>query len=359
MKKLRQTLITLALLLVLGVACYIYWITSLQQIISTNNAYIKTDNITVSSKVGGYVSKVAVNSNELVQENQLLVQIESSDFAAKVEQQQAAYDSQQVAIEVLVQQKKLQTNLVLQATTSLQMSTARANNAITDYQRDLSLFNQGFATEEQTNNSRLAADLARLQLDRSNAELAASKTQQVLLDTRSTALQADLRQVGAVAKVGKLDLSYATVSSPVRGIVGSKSIEVGQFIRPGMQLFSIVPEGKNYVIANFKETQISSLRIGQKASIAIDAFPDLRLVAVIESIGPSTGSEFSVLPPENAIGNFTKIVQRIPIKLTLSDDGKRSQQLRPGMSVTVSIDSRQNSAAVTPASTGFFAPQRW
>jgi membrane fusion protein (multidrug efflux system) len=337
----KKVLLIVAITSGFAVATYVaYWIMHLRHVESTDNAYLKADNVVISPKISGYIAEVTVRDNQQVNSGQVLVRIEPSDYRTKLEQQSAAARAQEAALVTLDRQKSLQRSQIAQAEAALRAVIAQSTKAAQDYERDRALMAKGFATKEQLDTSRSVAEVAAAGVIRSKAELQAARDQLAVTAARETQIKADLEQSLAVAKAGQLDLNHATLVAPINGVVGNKAVEVGQYVRAGTQLMTVVPLNKVYVVANFKETQVKNMRPGQKAKITVDAFSGTALEGVIDSLAPATGSEFSLLPPENATGNFTKIVQRVPVKIALPSNSASAQNMRPGMSVAVTVDTR-------------------
>jgi membrane fusion protein (multidrug efflux system) len=317
-----------------------YWVTWSRHFEKTDNAYVKADNIVISPKINGYVAQVLVKDHQRVVTGQALARVEPSDYEAKVEQQQAVLRSHQAALRALDRQKALQRAQIAQAEATMNAATAQAAKAALDYRRDEELFAKGYATRDRTDTSHLASEVATAVAARARAELAAAREQLSVTYAREEQLKADVQHSVAAAKAVQLDLDHATLLAPSAGVIGNRTVEVGQYVRAGSQLMTVVPADQIYVIANFKETQIHALRPGQHAIVVVDALPGVELDGIIESLAPATGSEFSLLPPENAVGNFTKIVQRVPVKIAISKHDARASDVRPGMSVAVTVDTR-------------------
>jgi membrane fusion protein, multidrug efflux system len=228
----------------------------------------------------------------------------------------------------------------------VQAAAAQRDKADADYKRMQALEKNGFVAREQLESRRSAVDIAAATLTQMQAELQATRDQLAISTGREEQLRADLRQSTAVAKQGQRDLHDTVIVAPADGVVGNRTVEVGQYVKTGTQLLSLVPAQHVYVVANFKETQIRSMHPGQNATISVDALSGAELQGVIDSLAPATGSEFSLLPSENATGNFTKVVQRVPVKVMIVPGQALAQNVRSGMSVNVSIDTR---AAPAPA----------
>jgi membrane fusion protein (multidrug efflux system) len=341
---------------VLGVAAYVgYWALFWRQLERTDDAYIKVDSIVISPKISGYVAEVVVQDNQWVNAGQPLVRIEPGDYQAKVEQQEAALQSNEAALVTLTQEKAFQRSQITQAIATLNAANAQVAKAELDYLRFQQLIGKGFVSKAQVETSKLASEIASSGRDRTKAELAAAHDQLAILGAREAQLKADLRQSAAASKSVQLDLAHTTLVASSAGFVGNKTVVVGRYVKAGTQLMSIVPLDSVYVTANFKETQLRRIRPGQRATVTVDAFPGIELIGTVDSIAPAAGSEFSLLPPENAVGNFTRIVQRVPVKIIMAKSDGRARKLRPGMSVAVAVDTGADHAGTEVAQNGHSA----
>ncbi|MFZ2004342.1 MAG: HlyD family secretion protein [Stellaceae bacterium] len=264
-----------------------YWWTTLRWFYSTDDAYTQADAVVIAPKVAGYVVKLPITDNQVVKAGETLVQIDPRDY-------QAALD---------------------QASANLEKDQATLANAQRNFARDAALIKDQLAVTQQ-------------QYDNDKATVA----------TDQGVVAGDQAQV----EQARLNLGYATIKSPIDGAVGDRSVELGAYVQPGEGLMSIVPMGRAiYVVANFKETQIEDMYRGEKVDLSIDTFPGVKFAGEVDSIAPGSGAQFALLPPENATGNFTKIVQRVPVKILITNAPQdRLQQLRPGLSVEADVDSR-------------------
>ena len=271
-----------ALLLIAAIIFAWYWFTELRWLESTDDAYTQADNTIISPKVAGYISELLVTDNQVVKAGQLLLRIDPRDYQAAVDQAEA------------------------------DVASAEANIRNIDAQ----------TTAQQA------------VVDQATKQIAVLKTQHGVAEATMQHNQAALEQA-------KLNLGYSTIASPIDGAVGDRSARVGQYVQPGTQLMTIVPMRNGiYVVANFKETQIRSMFRGEAADITIDSFPGVHLKGTVDSLAPGSGAQFALLPPENATGNFTKIVQRVPVKIVFTGNDPVLAQLRPGLSVYATVDTR-------------------
>ena len=315
-----------------------YWTTG-RYLEATDDAYVKADYTTIAPKVAGYIADVLVQDNEHVTAGQVLARIDDRDFRAAHAQSSADVNANAAAIRNLDAQIALQQSLIDQAKAAVDATQASLTFASEDADRYRDLMQTGSGTTQRAQQTQALRDQALAQLQRDQAGFIAAQKKVAVLTTEREQAQAQLERSRAVAHQAELNLSYTTIVAPVDGTVGARSLRVGQFVTAGTQLMAVVPLHATYVVANFKETQLTYVRDGQPVEIRIDSFPDLRIKAHVDSVSPASGLEFSLLPPDNATGNFTKIVQRIPVKITL-DDTNLAGLLRAGMSVEPTVDTK-------------------
>lgn len=333
------------LLLVAGLIVFVasewdWWVGSaIEQ--STDDAYLQADITPLAAKVPGYVRRVLVHDFEKVKAGQLLVQIEADDYRAQVEQAEGNVQAAQVAITTIQQQKVLQQALIDQAKAMIDASAADLVRYHLETVRQEALLATRIAgtpqiTEQAVDNEKHAA--ATLALNR--AQLEQQRQQVNVLDSQEMQARATLATQQAALDLAKINLGYTRITSPVDGMVGRREVQVGQYLSVGTEVISVVPLPHVWVIANYKETQMTRVRVGQPAHVTVDAFPGVVLHGRVDSWSPASGAEFSLLPPDNATGNFTKVVQRIPVKIVLDSNPKVDDLLRPGMSVIATIDTK-------------------
>jgi membrane fusion protein (multidrug efflux system) len=306
---------------------------------TTDDAYVKADSTIISPKVSGYIAQVLVGDNEKVKAGQLLAVIDDRDFRTALDQANADVAASEAAVRNLDAQITLQQPVIEQGTADIAAAEANLKFAQEEQQRYDGLMKTGSGTIQraQQTDAALREKVAQLQHGKSGL-LAAQRKVDVLTTDRAKAV-AQLDHARAVAQQAELNLSYTKISAPVDGTVGARSLRVGQFVQAGTQLMAVVPLEAVYVVANFKETQLTHVRDGQPVEIRIDGFHETRLRGHVDSLSPASGLEFALLPPDNATGNFTKIVQRVPVKIVL-DDHTLSGLLRPGMSAEPTVDTK-------------------
>ena len=333
----------LALMLAIGVAGaadfgYGY-LTTGRYLESTDDAYVKADSTIVSPRVSGYLAEVLVGDNQAVTSGQLLARIDDRDFKTALDQARADVAAAEASVRNLDAQIALQQPIIEQETADIAAAEANLQFAREEQFRYDGLMKSGSGTVQraQQTDAALREKVAQLQHGKSGL-LAAQKKVDVLTSDRAKAV-AQLDHARAVAQQMALNLSYTRIIAPVDGTVGARSLRVGQFVQAGTQLMAVVPLDAVYVIANFKETQLTHVRNGQPVELYIDSFHGTRLRGHVDSLAPASGLEFALLPPDNATGNFTKIVQRVPVKIVL-DDHSLTGLLRPGMSAEPTIDTK-------------------
>lgn len=342
----KPVLIVLAVvLLVFAAAGGWYWWTDWRFLQSTDDAYIQSDVTLISPKVEGYIKEVLVRDNEPVTAGQVLFTIENRDFAAKVAQAEAALATQEASVATYASRLKLQQAMIDQAAANVRSAEADLDRAQLDYKRYAALVTSDYASRQKYESTQADSRKAEAALGKARAALAAEQNQLSVLDSQKREEEAKLLQARATLQLAKNDLDNTIIRAPVAGIAGNRAGQIGQYVKAGTQLLSLVPLPQIYVTANFKETQLTRMRPGQPAQISVDAYPDQPLQGRVESFAPGSGAEFSLLPPDNATGNFTKIVQRVPVRIAVPADTPIARLLRPGLSVTVTVDTRREGAA--------------
>ncbi len=340
---LRRKLLLLALLcglLLFGAYKAFKWFTMGRFIQTTENAYVEADISVIAPKVQGYVREVLVKDNQPVRAGDILVRIDDSDLRAKLAQAQAAVATRRAGIENASASSTRQQSVIAAARAEIESKQAEGRRAKADLARFEQLRKDGWASQQRL--QQVEADARKASADVANAAagLGGQKSQLNVLSSQAKIALAYYKEAMAAVDVAQLELDNSVLRAPIDGVIGNKVVRVGQFVRPGTILMAVVPLSDVYVTANFKETQLAKVRVGQKVSLHIDAYEDETFEGVIDSISPAAGSRFSILPPENATGNFTKVVQRLPVKIRLINVPK-NDRLTPGLSVEVSINTQQ------------------
>ena len=340
---LKRPITWIVLLLIIGGAAGYgtYWWTTARFIESTDNAYLRADQVAVAPRVSGYVAEVLVADDQSVSAGQNLVRIDPATYSATLARQLA--DQNTRTADVVVAQSQLQQQLasVDEAQARLAGDVADARFAARQVDRYRGLAATGAETPEKLAQMINQRDKADAMVHTDSAALLAAQRQVTTAQAQIEQARAQVTAAQATADEAKLDVGNTLVTASIAGRVGDKTVRVGQYVQPGTRMLSIVPVQNIYVVANFKETQLARMSIGQHASVSIDALDGRSVDAVIESFAPGTGAQFSLLPPENATGNFTKIVQRVPVRLRLQADTATLARLVPGLSATVEVDTNQ------------------
>ena len=320
-----------------------YWTTG-RYLESTDDAYVKADYTTIAPKVSGYIAQVLVEDNESVRAGQMLARIDDRDFRASLAQARAEAIAAEASIHNFDAQIALQQSVIEQAKAQVEATRATLSFAEADAKRYRDLVKTGAGTLQRAQQTESLRDTTLAQLHRDQAALVAAQAKIAVLKTQREQAVAQLARSQAAAEQAELNLSYTVIIAPVSGMVGARTLRVGQYVTAGTQLMAVVPLDAVYIIANFKETQLTFVRGGQPVEIEVDSFPGISLRGHVDSLSPASGLEFSLLPPDNATGNFTKIVQRIPVKILL-DQSELAGLLRPGMSVEPVIDTKASALA--------------
>jgi membrane fusion protein (multidrug efflux system) len=342
--------------LIAAVVYGVHWWTVGRFLESTNDAYVRADMVVMSPRVSGYVTAVAVQDNQRVKAGAVLVRIDDRDYRAKTAKAQAAVDAakatlaaDQATIANIDAQTAQQNSVIAQAEAQVRSAEAEAQRTELDYRRYQNLARRQVASRQRLENA--SADYAKAEaaIARTRAAVAAQKGLLPVLQTRRqqaqahmSQTQADLKGAEAALRLAQIDLENTVIRAPTDGVIGQRVVRVGQFLEPGQPILAVVPLDAAYVVANYKETQIGHMHPGQPAEIVVDTFSDTTLHGRILSFSPASGSQFALLPPDNATGNFTKIVQRIPVKIVLDRGEPLAGRLRPRMSVTATVDTRDD-----------------
>jgi membrane fusion protein (multidrug efflux system) len=348
--------IILAALGIGGVKAY-DWFVNGRFLISTDDAYVGADTAVIAAKVAGHVSLVAVATNSTVRAGDLLVKIDDGDYQLAVAAAKDKIATQDATIRRIGQQIEAQRSMVAQA--QAQVAAARAQQTANDadrqraaleYERSQKLAESSFGSQQRLEQA--AADRAKTAAALAGADAAASAAEAAQNAAKANLDVLAAQKVEAERTRGELetalakatrDLSFTTIAAPFDGVVGNKAAHLGEYVQPGTRLLALVPLSTAYVDANFKETQLDSIRVGQKVDVAVDALDGRVIQGVVMSVAPASGSQFSLLPPDNATGNFTKVVQRVAVRIALPADALQKGDLRPGLSVIATVHTRDDS----------------
>jgi membrane fusion protein (multidrug efflux system) len=320
------------------------WFTHGRFMVSTDDAYVEADITTLSAKVSGYVDYVAVADNQTVKAGDLIAQIDDGDYRLAVKAARDKLATQGSTIDRIGRQIVAARASIGQAAAQVDAARADAERAAADFERQQQLAKADFASKARFDEARADRDRTVAAVKSAQAALAAAQANVDVLAAQQAEAGKVAAELQTSAEKAERDLAFTAIRAPADGVVGNKAVEAGSFVQPGTRLFALVPLTKVHIAANFKETQLKSLRPGQAVHIAVDALPDREILGTVESVSPAAGSVFSLLPAENATGNFTKIVQRVPVRITVPAEIAREGVLRPGLSVVVSVDRREHPA---------------
>jgi membrane fusion protein, multidrug efflux system len=320
-----------------------YWTTG-RFLVSTDDAYVQAHSVLISPRISGYISEVPVDDNQSVKAGQVLARIDPRDYQTALDQARANVTAAQASIDTLNQEIAQQRLVVEEDRQQVAADQAALVYSQQNYRRYTALAKDGFGpvqnAQQATANIRETA--ATLQHDTTG--VAAAEKQIGIFKAQLAQARAALAQQQAIEHQAELDLGYTTIVAPVDGTVGVRTLRVGEYVQAGTQLMAVVPLQAVYVVANYKETQLTDVRPGQRVTIDVDTFPGTTVHGYVDSLAPASGEEFALLPPDNATGNFTKIVQRIPVKIDIDRGDPLFGMLRPGMSVEPTVDTKPDAA---------------
>lgn len=337
-KKVRIVLLSVAVIAAVGFGAR-WWLHG-RFIESTDNAYVRADITAITSRIGGEVLEVAVSNNQSVKKGDLLLRIDAADYEARLANARAAVAVREAALIANNEQQTLQQSAIAEARASLRATEAERTRLQSEWQRASTLVKEGVASNQRLETATAAYKSATAQVERASVGVQAAQQQVAALVADRARISAELDAARAGVKLAEIDLAATEVRAPRDGSVGDLAARVGERINGGLRLLSIVPLDEVFIEANFKETQLTKITVGQQVSITIDAYSDQTLRGHVQSVSPASGAEFALLPPDNATGNFNKIVQRVPVKILFDSFGELGGRLRPGMSVEVDIDTR-------------------
>ncbi len=342
----RKLLMGLGALVALAAVYFgIHYVTVGRFMVSTDDAYVRANNTTLGAKVPGYIARIAVGDNVPVKAGALLIQIDDGDYRIAVDNARAKIATQDATIARIGRQVVAQQSAVEQAKAQIDSADAAIQRTEADFQRQQTLSDKGFASKAVYDTSKAARDQAIASLQGAQAALAAAQAQIDVIKAQKAEAEGQLAELKTALEKAERDLSFTTIRAPVDGVFSNRLVNSGDYIQPGQRLANLVPLDDVYIDANFKETQLARLRPGQKVDIAVDAYSRREIVGTVQSVAPAAGSVFTLLPPDNATGNFTKIVQRLPVRISIPRDVAHENLLRAGMSVVVSVNTKPPSGA--------------
>ena len=303
----------------------------------TDNAYVKGDIVTLSPRVTGFVSEVAVKDFQPVKSGDLLLRLDDRDYLARVARAEATLAAARAGITANNERQALQAFTILAASADLDGAKARYTKAKLDHDRAVYLEERGAGSGSKLEQSQADLDQALAVVARAEAANKQSAEQKMALTIEREQLLAAAQQAEADVNLAKIDLDSTEIRSPIDGVTGERQVHPGQYVKPGTQLVAVVPREGLWIIANFKESQLSALSVGDRVTAAVDAIGGAKVSGHIESFSPASGADFALIPPDNATANFTKIARRYGVRIALDDLGEAKQKLSPGMSVEVTV----------------------
>lgn len=314
-------LLAAMVLALLGLLFAGYWYLHGRYFESTDNAYLQSEVTGISSKLPGYISEVLVTDNQSVKAGQLIARLDDREFQSQVAEAQADLHLIQATIENLTATRVQQLSLIQQAEARVASAEAEQLRARQQVQRIGQLNQRHYSSQDSLDEVRASLQVTQAQMQEAKAALQAARERLLVLDAEAKQNQAKLALSEAKLAQARLELGYTELRAPANGIIGKRSLREGLYVQSGMQVASLVPLQQVWVEANFKETQLAHMQPGQKVEVILDAYPDQPVEGIIDSLAPATGAKFALLPPENATGNFTKIVQRVPVKIRIPEPG--------------------------------------
>lgn len=326
------------------------WWTDGRFLVGTDDAYVQGDITILAAKMKGYVATVEVVNNQQVKAGDVIARLDDGDYRLALESAQGKLATQESAIARIGRQIEAAAAGVAKAEAGLDAAQADATHAAAEYQRQLQLTKADFASKARLDEAVFDRDRSQAAIRSAEAELDAERANVEVLRAQQAEAERLATEERTRVAMAERDLSFTIVRAPVDGVVGNKAVQVGSYLEPGTRLAALVPLASVHVDANFKETQLGEIRPGQTVRLEVDAYPGREFEGTVESVAPASGSVFSLLPPENATGNFTKIVQRVPVRIALDPAMLREGILRAGLSVVAKVDTRTAPAEPAVAS---------
>ena len=307
----------------------------------TDNAYVRTDSVAVRSEITARVTRMLVHDNQPVKKGQLLVQLDDEDARANLDQASAALDNARTGEVQAERQLDLQGAKIDEAKAALASARAERDQAALHLKRSRSLESRSYASRQSYEDDQVTLRTAEASVAQKQAALVSARQQLEVYKAQLESARAQVVSAAADLAYARHQLEKTSIYAPQDGVVGNRSVEVGTMASASLTLMQLVPVKSAYVVANYKETQTERMRVGQPVSLEVDAYPDIEFEGVVDSLAPATGTEFSLLPTDNATGNFNKIVQRVPVRIRLTGPADALPRLRAGLSVIPSVDTRE------------------
>jgi membrane fusion protein (multidrug efflux system) len=337
----------LAVLALAGIYGDYYWKTG-RFMVSTDDAYVAAHSVLISPKISGFISETPVDDNQPVKAGQILARIDPRDYQTMLDQARANVAAAQASIDILNQQITQQQLMVDQVRQLVASDQAALVFSQQDFKRYTDLERTGSGTVQRAQQAQADIREKQAALAHDTKGIGVAEHQIDVFKAQLAQAKATLAQQQAIEHQAELNLSYTTIRAPIDGTVGVRTLRVGEYVQAGTQLMAVAPLQAVYITANYKETQLTDVRPGQPVTIDVDTYSGTIVHGHVDSIAPASGQEFALLPPDNATGNFTKIVQRIPVKIAIDNGDPLAGMLRPGMSVEPTIDTRPMSPTRVP-----------
>jgi membrane fusion protein (multidrug efflux system) len=338
----RMILIGVGALLALAAASYgVYYVLVGRFHVATDDAYVRANNTTLGARVSGHIASIFPGDNALVHAGDVIFKIDDGDYRIAVDAARTKIETQQATIDRIRRQVVAQESAAEQAKAQLASAEAGLKRANLDYDRQQTLSNKGFATHATFEQSEAGRDQGLAAVKAAQAAYGAARDNVEVTRAQQAEARAQLAELQTSLAKAERDLDFTSVRAPVDGTFSNRLVNTGDYIIVGQRLGNVVPLNDVFIDANFKETQLKRIRPGQPVTISVDAYGHRKFAGVVESISPAAGSVFTLLPPDNATGNFTKIVQRLPVRIRVPKDVARQNLLRAGMSVYATVDTSE------------------
>jgi membrane fusion protein (multidrug efflux system) len=321
------------------------YVTIGRYVVSTDDAYVKANNTTLGAKVSGYVSDLAFEDNSQVRAGEVIARIDDGDYRLAVASARDKVATQQATVERFDRQIVAQRAAVEQAKAQLSSAKAAQIRMQSEYERQQTLSGKEFASKQTFEQAIANRDQAVAAVKSAEAAIDGAAANVGVLEAQKQEAAGVLAELKTARAKAERDLAFTEIKAPVDGVIGNRAVQLGDFVQTGQRVAALVPLSDVFIDANFKETQLAKLRPGQPVSIKVDALPGQKIEGVVQSVAPASGSVFSLLPPDNATGNFTKIVQRLTVRVRVPADVAERNELRPGMSVIVNVNTKPGAVA--------------
>jgi membrane fusion protein, multidrug efflux system len=341
-----------AIAIIAGGAFGTEWWVNGRYVISTDDAYVRAHNTTLASKISGYVQNIPVEDNATIRAGDVIATIDDGDYKLAADAAREKVATQQATVDRIGRQVIAQNAAIDQAKAQMVSAQAAAKRMQLELDRQQSLAAQKFASQQTLEQAQANRDQSSAAVDNAQAGIDAAAANLDVLKAQQQEAARTLDELKTALAKAERDFSFTVIRAPVDGVFSNRAVQTGDYVQTGQRIASLVPLDDVYVDANFKETQLARLQPGQPVSISVDALPDHAIAGRVESLSPASGAVFSLLPPDNATGNFTKIVQRLPVRIDVPADVAAKQVLRPGMSVVVSVNTKPVKSATKTALAG-------